>query len=464
MKNILIVMILMITPTLLVSQIKWGSPIVDSIIEERTITYTGKKHNSKHAIITYTKTEVFKSVDTKKDIIEKIKKSCITLRLQKNNYSYSESPLTTSYLSKNNINTVQISNYNNKGIENSDTISYSKVFFDTVKSDSKTYLKSIKTLTITLTRINTGNKNITLTANLDDKNEKINISHVIDSLKKIINISVPTQTLSSYILQPISESNIYSLTALTSSNTTNSYTTSVYIYSLQPITNTNVKFNSNKERRALYESYLFFQRNNRGWFYISVGAIGTLSNRTILINEPTYTNDTFINKTKYKEDPIYNLNFTARIGTRFKKYHTFFIEGTYLKQGFNVKYDSINPFIGKREIGANSKEYSVSSYLIGLGYNYTTYSPYRHFFFTSDLGVYASIQNNTNAINITPNKNRFGVKIAMGVAYKPNYRHDFKLMPTLFYDLTPYTSQTIKTRFYSLGVTLSYGISLFKFN
>ncbi len=82
----------------------------------------------------------------------------------------------------------------------------------------------IKTLTITLTRINTGNKNITLTANLDDKNEKINISHVIDSLKKIINISVPTQTLSSYILQPISESNIYSLTALTSSNTTNSYT------------------------------------------------------------------------------------------------------------------------------------------------------------------------------------------------------------------------------------------------
>jgi hypothetical protein len=454
MKYILIIITLIVTPTLLVSQIKWSSPTVDTVITNRTI----KHKNSRRAIITYIKTETYTNTDKKSDIINKIKKNRITLKLNKSNYTYSISTPTISFISKNNNDNIQISNFIYKNSIKSDSIFSYNNSHDTIPSDTKNYIRSIQTLTIILTQINTGNKNITATFSVE-KNKTINIKNSIDISNNQFKLYIPSQPLEQLILQPITESITNTLTINTSSVTTNSFTTSVYIYSLQTTNEVQVKFKNSSERRALYETYLF-QKKNRGWFYISAGAIGALSNRTVLINEPTYTNDTFINKTKYKEEPIYTINFTGRLGARLKRKHTVFVEGTYLKQGFNVKYDNINPFLGKHEV-INAKEYSVTSLLIGLGYNYTRYSTYRHFFFTTDIALYASVHDYTNASNISPTKNRAGFKIAMGVAYKPNYRHDFKLMPTVFYDVSPYTRENIKTRFYSVGFTLSYGLSVF---
>lgn len=218
-----------------------------------------------------------------------------------------------------------------------------------------------------------------------------------------------------------------------------------------------------QERRNLYENYLFRAKHNAGIFYLSGGFMPSILGRQVLINRPSYRNSQFINHTKYNESPSYDVDVFGKMGLRLRRKAILFVEATYGIRGFRTDYDSINPFSGVADHALLSKEYKAYVLSLGVGYSYNWYIPGRFVNPVVEACFYASRDQNT--IYTSPNirQTRAGIKLGAGIALKPNIRHDIKIMPVFCYDFTAIVKNDVSTRFYAVGLNLSYGIALFNY-
>lgn len=212
--------------------------------------------------------------------------------------------------------------------------------------------------------------------------------------------------------------------------------------------------------RAMYETCLFRAVGHPGLLYLSGGAMPLLSNRQVLVSTPGLKNDAIINNSKYKENAVYGMGYEFKLGFRIKRNHIIYANAMYWEHGFKTSYNQMNPFTGDKAAAYKATEYKVSSLAFGLGYSYNNYIPGRVCNFTSELGLYSSTDADTMNTSVGSSNLRVGFKAAAGLSLKPNYRCDFKLMPVFLYDFTAYTKNTISTRFYSVGLMVSFGISL----
>lgn len=217
---------------------------------------------------------------------------------------------------------------------------------------------------------------------------------------------------------------------------------------------------SDTMHRAMYEAYLFRAVSHPGLVYLSAGAMPLLSNRQVLVSTPGFKNDAIINNSKYKENAVYGMGYEFKLGFRLKRNHVLYANAMYWEHGFKASYDQMNPFNGDEAAAYKAAEYKVSSLAFGLGYSYNNYIPGRVCNFTSEFGLYSSTDADTMQTSVVSSNLRVGFKAAAGLCLKPNYRCDFKLMPVFLYDFTAYTKNNISTRFYSVGLLVSFGISL----
>jgi hypothetical protein len=194
-----------------------------------------------------------------------------------------------------------------------------------------------------------------------------------------------------------------------------------------------------------------------------VGIIPSVLNRQVLVNVPVYNNNRFINHTRYNESSSYSVDANAKVGVRLRRKAIIFLDVIYSTRGFKTGYDSINPFSGATDSHYTRRDYQMNSLAFGLGYSHNWYVPGRIVHPVLEASLYASRDVNDFYSSPDVNRIRSGFKLSGGIALKPNNRHDVKIMPTFFYDFTTFVKNDVSTRFYSLGLSISYGVALFNY-
>lgn len=468
MRKILFILISLFIPFAVVSQIYWGVTTFDSTQSMPII----RGNCSKTFTISYIKTIINNNTNSESDVLQRIQTSNITVTNSNNNLSYSATTPTITYKIRNSNQgtTAIISNQIPDPVNGSIELSSPQLAVSyTTNTQNITFTLALRTTTI-----NTSIPASVLTSSisLNSITNTVNINYTYNTKTKKIQFSIPyliTFTATSTTTISIQSQNSSIEYTANVSNTTATITSNVFdlpikVYTLQPITSphmSSISINSSKATE-IHETYLF-KKANPGVLYISLGIIPSIANRHLLVSAPITKSDIVINNSKYYEAPIYNFNINGKIGIRLKRQHIIVADFTYLNQGFKTNYDGINPFTGKSDIQFNNTEYKLSTLAMGLGYSYNPYISNRHLNFASETVIYSSQDNNTIETYTSSNNRRIGFKAALGLSYKPNFRHDFKFMPTIYYDLISFTKNDISTRFYNLGFTFSYGISLSNF-
>ncbi len=458
-------------------QVKWVAPVSDSSLAK--VTYTSRPVNSKHAVIVYTKTVTIPSLKANSDVIEQRAITTVTITTSASSYTYAVSVPTVTIKAKD-LNTAS-------GIIIYD-IAGAGVFISTGNLTTMTGAVPVNSLQGGLTHLRLIANSaalagigpgipdgvfpatFTVTGSATTYSVDVNY-HVHDGNKiefNIPDVKVPVPSVagtSTLAVRSLTVSNTMTFSpagiGLPGATVSNTFALSVNLYTLTPkAPETYTVPYTSGERNQLYEEHLFRSRPNAGIFYLSVGMIPSVLNRQVLVNTSSYDNYGFINDTKYHERSSYNTDLNAKIGVRIRRKTLVFLDVVYSNRGFKTGYDSINPFSGKTDVSVIAKNYKLNTLSFGLGYSFNWYHPERIMSPVFEMGMYASGDLNTVYDSPDVNRIRVGSKVCFGVALKPNNRHDFKIMPTFFYDFTTFVKNDISTRFYSFGLSVSYGIAL----
>lgn len=455
---------------LVIGQERWSEPVYDS--SQATIQYQPKKMpGRKHAIVTYTRISTSHNMNPGSNVLKKVQTSVVTLSLSASTYTYVVSTPTVSHYTKNPDSGV-IDIYSENGQLRTETISNDPsqntnrlMTYTVFPVTSFTLAPTTNTIDITyrtgtkMAQFSLAGRTFTapVTYSLTTRNAiRYQIPDFIYATSSAANDTVA--------IQSIIGSDTMSTTARAGTtiirNVPASFTMAAKVYTLS-IQRT--KVNPGTGKKHLYERHLFEIIDHPGVLYISAGIMPLLSNRQVLVNAPSFSNNDIINHSKYNESAIYGMGYNLKIGGRIKRRHIIFADVTYMNHGFKTTYDNIDPFTGNKDVLAKARSYDLNSLLFGLGYSYNNYIVKRILNYTAEISIYSSTDDNDLPTSVPSNNLRIGLKAATGISIKPNYRHDIKVMPTLLYDFTAFTKDAISTRFYSFGLMVSYGVSLFNY-
>lgn len=210
-------------------------------------------------------------------------------------------------------------------------------------------------------------------------------------------------------------------------------------------------------------------------FYIGIFYTPSAGFRSITIDEPQFADLDALNDRHDAETNRYGHAISLQLGYNYGR-HTVYGEYLHLRQGFNSTNQTINWQTGLPAKAAGQRKYVFSSMGLGIGYNY---SGYDHFVNTViELGAYYNffdvyyqdtttfitedvVKQYTNPMRTAGlRKNVFGLKAGLGLSLRPTFRWEIKLMPTIYYNLSPLNNGVLETRLYNIGLTLGVGCRL----
>ncbi len=210
-------------------------------------------------------------------------------------------------------------------------------------------------------------------------------------------------------------------------------------------------------------------------FYIGIFYTPSAGFRSITLDEPQFADLDALNDRHDAETNRYGHAVSLQLGYNYGR-HTIYGEYLHLRQGFNSTNQTINWQTGMPAMAAGQRKYVFSSMGLGIGYNY---SGYDHFVNTViELGAYYNffdvyyqdtttfitedvVKQYTNPMRAAGlRKNVFGLKAGLGLSLRPTFRWEIKLMPAIYYNLSPANNGVIETRLYNIGLTLGVGCRL----
>ncbi len=206
--------------------------------------------------------------------------------------------------------------------------------------------------------------------------------------------------------------------------------------------------------------------------YLGVTYTPSVSLHGVAVNSATFTDLNAIFHRDSNEHASYGHSASFQIGYNFRR-HTVYAELLRMRYGFVSKQSIVDWSQGGLAVAdIRDISYIFRNSGIGIGYQY---SGYEHLINGAiEMGVYYQFFDVTyqekeaykkdelstiypsNMRKLQLNTNAFGFKLGMGLSIRPNYRVEFKLMPTLFYNTTPANTGSINTYFYNIGVTTGF--------
>lgn len=210
-------------------------------------------------------------------------------------------------------------------------------------------------------------------------------------------------------------------------------------------------------------------------FYIGIFYTPSATFRSITIEDPQFADLDAVNDRHDAETNRYGHAVSLQLGYNYGR-HTVYGEYLHLRQGFNSTNQTIDWQTGLPAKAPGQRKYVFSNMGLGIGYNY---SGYDHFVNTViELGAYYNffdvyyqdtttfitedvVKQYTNPMRAAGlRKNVFGLKAGLGLSLRPTFRWEIKLMPTIYYNLTPTNNGVLETRLYNIGLTLGVGCRL----
>ncbi len=207
--------------------------------------------------------------------------------------------------------------------------------------------------------------------------------------------------------------------------------------------------------------------------YLSMNYAPCVSFRAININAPQFSERQEVENRQLNERPTYGFMWNMQVGMTFRSTNTVFIE--LYKSSFGFSSDNaIDWQTGLSEPGSMvAHKYRIFRDGIGIGYNYSGYK--RLFNPVFESGVYYSfiremgdgrsyddgvdrIRNakDMRASGIRPDF--LGLKAGLGLNLRLGYLAEFKVVPTVYYNLSTFNSKQIATRLYNIGLATGVAI------
>jgi hypothetical protein len=214
-----------------------------------------------------------------------------------------------------------------------------------------------------------------------------------------------------------------------------------------------------KALRTLYENG-YYAIVHPPAFYAALSFIPSRAYRMILVNDPRFDKNDLLEKRKLQEKPIFEFAASFAAGIFIKKKHTLYAEYLYMREGFKANQSAVDWSSGFPQTTTGKNTYTFYSHGIGVGY---ICGGYLRSNFITDMGVYLTWrntyqQNHTKELYDEDLRDRACIaKIGIGYSARLGNNLSLKILPVIYYNLSPVNSKTLKTRLYNIG--LSTGIS-----
>ncbi|GAA3934805.1 hypothetical protein GO495_30270 [Chitinophaga oryziterrae] len=214
-----------------------------------------------------------------------------------------------------------------------------------------------------------------------------------------------------------------------------------------------------KALRTLYENG-YYATARPPAFYAALSFIPSMAYRMILVNDPQFNKNDLLEKRKLQEKPIFEFAASLAAGIFIKKKHTLYAEYLYIREGFKANQSAVDWASGLPQTTTGKNTYTFYSHGIGVGY---ICGGYLRSNFITDIGVYLTWrntyqQNHTKDLYDEALRDHACIaKIGIGYNIRLGTTLSLKILPVIYYNLSPVNSETLKTRLYNIG--LSTGIS-----
>lgn len=225
------------------------------------------------------------------------------------------------------------------------------------------------------------------------------------------------------------------------------------------------------KKQALRKTYAALRLEyDRPMLCMGIGYMPASAYRNLQVATPQLQ-DQHALQYRQKEYSIYGQAFTGSIGITLNSRKSLNLEYIHIRQGFAMDSLSHDWHTGTDTFSTQNHEYRIYSHGIGLVFRHSGYGAAR-FNAAYELGVY-----NTFTTLYTANGDKYdkgaGIKqqglriynftgkLAAGFNWRPDYRYELRVMPTLYYNFATAAKGTILSEhLFNAGVTVAFVYTL----
>lgn len=223
------------------------------------------------------------------------------------------------------------------------------------------------------------------------------------------------------------------------------------------------------KRVNIYNRYYFrINKNyNKARLHIGVSYSPQMAYRTVLVNDPSFNDPAKLDSRSKNESLAFGYAFSVQAGITIGKTHTLYTEYISMRQGFKSKQATIDWNSGLPKPSPGEINYRFNYKGVGIGYfksgidhkiNLAADMGLSVLFLTSykDNAV-GEIKKDALGVNpVTMDLKRTSLmgKFGLGVNCRILNECTIKIIPTLYYNFTPVSSQVLRTRLFNAGLTV----------
>jgi hypothetical protein len=186
--------------------------------------------------------------------------------------------------------------------------------------------------------------------------------------------------------------------------------------------------------------------------------MGLLSYRNVVINEAQSLHGQDQERRRRNEYSVYRSGFSIQAGLLFGRHHTLYGAYNNLEQGFAADGQSVQWSTGL-PVAGSGEHYRFAYKGVELGYRYSGDS--RKINGVLEAGLYHHWEQERSGSRDLEQaetiRNITGVKGALGLNWRPWYRFEVLVLPTVYFNLSPTARGALTTRLLSRGITIGAG-------
>lgn len=231
---------------------------------------------------------------------------------------------------------------------------------------------------------------------------------------------------------------------------------------------TSFVINSIQERRKIFFKAVQKQTPRRLYFSIGASYMPAIANRHLSFTATTSDLYQAYSTRDGAEYAAYGSAVELRLGLNLGYRHGILITPFYMRQGFYAEDYTVDFSTGLPHAVPGKWRYAVDYLGVGLGYRYS--GEQNKFNPVIELGAYLMWQNHekyetTNTeLNLKKEitgteKTAVGLRVGLGLNYRPGYRFEAFMVPSIYYNVTALHRGRINTTLYNIG--LNTGISYY---